>query len=565
VGKLFARIPRTLPDGRASTVFDEFLISLSGMAAVLPPGALVASGDVLLVFDHLQLSFRRQGVTGVAAYAPAEMGARHGVFVTEPETNRLRAYLHKPGDEELARWDAVENGRVQIDTGLVWLDGETVRRFTALANDPTVAAAPLNLYGDLLLPLAGSTEAEGYFSGPSDAPATAAVRAAREVLWPKLRGIPLTVEQLQPAVFVHFGSSREYYEMAAVDRGLAELCGWEARAAAWPPAAEDDRSRLILVNSSAGAASDAGSRGALLVADSDLGGRVTWEGAGIISGVHTAQPLHLPEGTILDQLPLTGAGIATRVYGIGDDPKRGLDDPEATFCNRPWGEWLAAAGVSAEDVWPHVKTGRRTLWDARVFPLSGKGSLCEGDEGLLQALWLATPETAPVGWREQWLAPERVSLAESARGADGDRLLARLVGLEDAIAARRFCAGVLAEEPAAELKCCLCTTPAVAPRRAVAAAALLEDEPWEVRLRGLCALTEATGDASWEDRAFGLLAEKIEAATPHDTAAGTRGAPDGGVTPDGANVSGSRRRRASTSAGAGQIRHPTASNAGARY
>ena len=54
-GKLFARIPRTLPDGRASTVFDEFLISLCGLAEALPPGALVASGDVLLVFDHLQL------------------------------------------------------------------------------------------------------------------------------------------------------------------------------------------------------------------------------------------------------------------------------------------------------------------------------------------------------------------------------------------------------------------------------------------------------------------------------------------------------------------------------
>ena len=84
-GKLFARIPRTLPDGRASTVFDEFLISLCGLAEALPPGALVASGDVLLVFDHLQLAFRRQGVTGVAASAPAEMGLRHGVFVLDQQ------------------------------------------------------------------------------------------------------------------------------------------------------------------------------------------------------------------------------------------------------------------------------------------------------------------------------------------------------------------------------------------------------------------------------------------------------------------------------------------------
>lgn len=48
-GKLFARVPRVLPDGRASTVFDEFLISLSGLAAELPAGVLVLSGDVLLI------------------------------------------------------------------------------------------------------------------------------------------------------------------------------------------------------------------------------------------------------------------------------------------------------------------------------------------------------------------------------------------------------------------------------------------------------------------------------------------------------------------------------------
>ena len=58
IGKLFARIPHTLPDNRASTLFDEFLISLSGLAFELSAGVLIASGDVLLTFDHLQLQFQ---------------------------------------------------------------------------------------------------------------------------------------------------------------------------------------------------------------------------------------------------------------------------------------------------------------------------------------------------------------------------------------------------------------------------------------------------------------------------------------------------------------------------
>ena len=133
LGKLFARLPRTLPDGRASSIFDELLISLSGLAIELPPGVLVASGDVLLVFDHLQLSFQRSGVTGVAAAASAEMGARHGVYVSGGSHN-LRAYLHKPSTDQLRQWNAIDDaGMVAIDTGLAWLDAPTVSKFVTLA------------------------------------------------------------------------------------------------------------------------------------------------------------------------------------------------------------------------------------------------------------------------------------------------------------------------------------------------------------------------------------------------------------------------------------------------
>ena len=237
-GKLFARVPRTLPDGRASTVFDEFLISLAGLAGLLPPGALVASGDVLLVFDHLQLTFARPGVVGVAAATPVEMGLKHGVYVTASGSHavtgaaghRVTAYLHKPGMDELAAWDAIRDGTVQLDTGLVWFDGPTIGRLLHLAGEPVLADAGLNLYGDLLLPLSASTDYDAYLADSSDGPATPAVRAARRVIWDRLRGTPFTVERLEPAVFVHFGSSAEYWRMAAGDPALAELCGWERQA-----------------------------------------------------------------------------------------------------------------------------------------------------------------------------------------------------------------------------------------------------------------------------------------------------------------------------------------------
>ena len=53
------------------------------------------------------------------------------------------------------------------------------------------------------------------------------------MIWERLRGTPFSVERLQPAVFVHFGSSREYWHMTAGDPELADLCGWTTQAAAW--------------------------------------------------------------------------------------------------------------------------------------------------------------------------------------------------------------------------------------------------------------------------------------------------------------------------------------------
>jgi fucokinase len=543
-GKLFARVPRVLPDGRASTIFDEFLISLSGLATQLPPGVLIASGDVLLIFDHLQLSFRRSGVIGVAAATPAEMGLDHGVYVSGDGGHRVRAYLHKPSAEELARWGGVDSdGAVQIDTGLVWLDAPVAHALTNLARDEVVAAANLNLYGDLLMPLAGSTTLDGYLADTSDGPATPEARAARRVIWDRLRGTTFTVERLQPAVFVHFGTSREYWQMAAGDPELADLCGWTPSAAAWDAAAGcGPAGPTVLINAvldplptpspvsegtgGAIAARDHGPNGAAdprrhaergggqalprpLIADSYLRGPASFEGAAVVAGLQTAEALRVGPDMVLDQMPVAGDRFVTRAFGLRDDPKRPWDAPGATFMNRPWPEWLAAAGSAPERLWPDVAPDERTLWNARLYPTSP-----DREESLRLALPLQDPAAAPSGWRDAWEAAPRLSLAESAAQADGARLLGELSALEDRIAARRFCAAVEAEEPAAEARPLLGTVAAAVVRRGQLAAAWLAGTDPILQVRGFKALAEATGVRAWEDRAFGVLAEMIDT-PPH--------------------------------------------------
>lgn len=502
-GKLFARIPRELPDGRVSTIFDELLISLSGLAGDVPAGVLVASGDVLLVFDHLQLTFRRGGVIGVAAAAPASTAGRHGIYVTGDDGRfGVRAYLHRPDPVELARWAAVgADGTVQVDTGLVWFDRPTAGRLGELAEQLPDAGMGLHLYGDLLLALAGSTVREAYLANGRTGPTDSRLRAVRSMIWQELRGIPFTVERLQPAAFVHFGTSWEYWQRVAGDAELAAMCGW------WPEGGADGRP--ILLNAEALGPVAHGASPALIV-DSLLAGPVRLAGAGIVANVQMAAPLHLGPDLVLHQLPVAG-GYVTRLYGLYDDPRRLADDPAATFLNRPWAGWLAADPALAALLWPDLPAAERTLWNARLFPLCA-----DREQSLALALALGAGPGAAAS-RAAWTAAPRLSLAESYRRADPTAILAETAAAEDRVAGRRFYWAIEAEEPAAQAKALLGTLPGAVVRRAELAARWFADADPIVRLRGYAAVAVATGDARWENRAFATLAEMIEQATPPPT------------------------------------------------
>lgn len=56
-GKIFSPVPRVLPKGHKSTLFDEFMIGTCGVPSRISSGMLVCSGDVLVLFNCLQLDF----------------------------------------------------------------------------------------------------------------------------------------------------------------------------------------------------------------------------------------------------------------------------------------------------------------------------------------------------------------------------------------------------------------------------------------------------------------------------------------------------------------------------
>ena len=73
-GKLFSPVPRELPNGFGSTLFDEFVIGMSGVPSRIPEGMLVLSGDVLLLFNPLQIDFNARGAAAISMKEKVETG-----------------------------------------------------------------------------------------------------------------------------------------------------------------------------------------------------------------------------------------------------------------------------------------------------------------------------------------------------------------------------------------------------------------------------------------------------------------------------------------------------------
>ena len=512
-GKLFARIPHELPDGRPSSLFDEFLVSLSGLPAQIPAGALIASGDVLLLYDHLQLTFSRPGITGVAAVAPVETGTHHGVYVTAGSTHQVRTFLHKPSLERLVSQGALQtDGRVSIDTGLVWVEREALNKLLALAerlSGEIARGVTINLYGDLLAPLAQTTAYEAFLADASDGPATPALQEARRLVWECLRGVSFTVERLDPAVFVHFGSTREYLQVLQEGVRALKACGWRSRTASWvaPTISAEGDHDLVAVNAYV-------REGALLsgcLLDAHLETRLETAEGCLLANVSTERSsLALGASLVLDQLPLRAqSGYVTRLFGVMDDPKRSLAEG-GTFLNLPWADWLAAGHLTREDLWPQAEgLSPCTLWDAKLYPVCAAR-----EESLDLVLWMQSPKMATTEMVSRWRTAPRLSLGESFLQADVQRLVREHAEVEDLVRARRYYAGLERERPARELVPLLGASQDV-PRRARLVADWLESslDPW-LPLRGYRALAVATHESRWEDRAFSALARLVRAHTP---------------------------------------------------
>ena len=177
LGKLFSPVPHELENGRVSTLFDEFMIAAAGVPSRIREGMLLLSGDVLLLFNALQIDDFGDGAAAISFKEKVETGKDHGVFL-RGENGYVSRFLHKQSIEALRSAGAVnEQDCVDIDTGAVLFSAKILKAlFGLISKDGRVdekacgryinETVRLSLYGDFLYPLAEESTLEA-FTGKS--------------------------------------------------------------------------------------------------------------------------------------------------------------------------------------------------------------------------------------------------------------------------------------------------------------------------------------------------------------------------------------------------------------
>lgn len=380
-GKLFSPVPRVLPNGKRSTLFDEFMISMSGVAARMNAGMLVCSGDVLLLFNPLQIDFYGKGAAALSIKEPAEIGKNHGVYRVDGEGN-VGGFLHKKTVEQLQSLGASDDqGNVDIDTGAVIFDSEmlqalyqlvdTKEKFAAYVNEHT----RLSFYADFLYPLASDSTLEQYYKETPEGDFTPELEQCRTELWSVLHPYQMKLIRMSPAAFIHFGTTKELREL--MTERMEEFCylGWSSHI--HTNRAEQN---FAVSNSYVSPAAEIGVGSYL--EDSMIRHKSQIGEECVISGV-TLDGQAIPDHTVLHGLKLLNGKFVVRMYGVSDNPK------EASLFGKELPE---------------------PLWEAPIYPVCA--SMEEAVHQTLEA------------WKEDFpIREDGISLKDSFNQADLSALL----------------------------------------------------------------------------------------------------------------------------------------------
>lgn len=407
LGKLFSPVPHELPDGRSSTLFDEFMISMSSVPSRIREGMLLLSGDVLLLFNPLLIDYSGNGAAAISFKEDVETGKNHGVFL-RGESGNVAKFLHKQSVESLKEVGAVNDRNcVDIDTGAVIFSKDMLSSLYDLVADDdgynrfVNDTVRLSLYGDFLYPLAEDSTLEKYLTEKPEGTYSDELTEARKVIWNTLSQYRLKLLRMAPAKFIHFGTTKEILGLMSHGIQAYKNLSWSKQ-----------------VNSSIN--TDCAGYNSILSDGAAIGENCYLEVSYVHAGAKVGNNVLLsyvdiydetvPDNVVLHGLKLNDGRYTVRIYGINDDPKS-----NSLFGNKLDG----------------------SLWDVKVYPV------CDTmREAVKAALEIYNGKTVSDG----------VSLSEGFNSADADWIIQRNKELQELVSMHKLYKLIKDGRPASEAK-----------------------------------------------------------------------------------------------------------------
>ena len=439
-GKLFSPVPRELPDGRASTLFDEFLIGMAGVPSRFREGMLVLSGDVLLLFNPLQIDAQFHGAAAISMKSPVDVGKDHGVFLNNGK-DYVKKFLHKQSIETLEKLGAVNtHGNVDLDTGAVLFDVNLMNALLSLVQtDGKIDAekyarfvnekSRISLYGDFLYPLAEDSTLEQYYKEQPEGTFCEELTECRTRIWEALHSFRMKLICLSPAEFIHFGTTRELLALLTDEIADYEYLDWK------PMVFTNYKSEKKIQT----AVHNALIEGTVQLADKCYVENSWLRGNTVLEKDCVISQLELKDVTV-PSMVLHGVALKrengekryiVRGYGIKDNPKKTLEE-RGCFLDGDLQSFIDLNNLKTEDIW---ESEDHSLWKAKLYPVTDSQEKAVSWALLLHRMSSEKADEVKVS---EWKSLKRYSLEESFQIADASVLVPWEEKLENRILIERF-------------------------------------------------------------------------------------------------------------------------------
>ena len=426
LGKLFSPVPHELPNGRASTLFDEFMIAMATVPSRVREGMLLLSGDVLLLFNPLLIDYSGQNAAAISFKEDVKTGKNHGVFLRGEDGN-VRKFMHKQTVETLRECGAVnEQDCVDIDTGAIIFSKEMLAAlyqlisqegkfseelFEELVNEKV----RLSLYGDFLYPLAADSTLEDFYRENPEGSFCPELMAARQKVWEALRSFRMKLLRLVPAKFIHFGTTGEILKlMSSGVEDYADL-GWSRHVGS------SYDNQVAGYNSVLSSHAVCGQNCYLEVSYVHHGAEL---GDNVLLSYIDVYDEKIPSDVVVHGLKQKDGNFVARIYGTEDNPKSAYSDAKENstgtgsciFLGLPFRQLLENNGIAAKELWEEGE--EHTIWNARLYPA------CPTIREALQASLNLYAMTRGKGDVSKWRSQKRKSLCSGFNEADPHALIA---------------------------------------------------------------------------------------------------------------------------------------------